>query len=328
MNYQQSDQILDKIKSAQKILINCHSRPDIDSLSSAFSLCEVLGGIGKDVTIVCPDPKIPEVDFLACSDNFNIVDFSQFNYISFNLFIILDSASPEVVTGKADIVLPIIDTIVIDHHKTNTGFGQLTLIDPKRSSTAELLYLVFSDWQIEINESLATSLLTGILGDTGAFEYHNTTPQTLRIAADLMAMGANKDEILLKIFRSKDIKLLKFWGEILEKMDLDESGKFTWCSIPYQDYEKHGLPQLARESASSLFSRMVAGTEFGIVIVEEEPKIVKVSFRARGDFDVSKIASALGGGGHSGAAGVTIRGKSVEQATQEILAAAKESLHV
>lgn len=324
MTYTESQQILDKIKGAKKILINCHQRPDLDSISSALSMCQALHKLGKDSEIICPDDKLMELDFLACFDDFNKIDYQTFDFSKYDLFIILDSASEEVVTGSKDIALPDIEKIVIDHHKTNTRFGDINLIDDSRSSATELLYLLFLDWQVDIDRDLATSLLTGILGDTGAFEYHNTTPRTLHIAAELMEKGADKDGILLKIFRSKPMNLMKFWGKVLDNMEVDENGKFTWCAIPYEVYKNLGEPQTARESASSLFTRMIDGTEFGIVMLEESPGYLRASFRARStDFDVSKIALQLGGGGHAGAAGATVEGN-FEEAVNKVVNAAKQ----
>ncbi len=324
MTYTQSLEILSKIKSVDKILVNCHQRPDVDSISSALSMCQALEMLTKKVRLICPDVPLSELSFLSCFEKIESVDFKNFQN-DCQLFLVLDSASPEVVTGSKGITLPKIETIVIDHHLTNTNFGSVNLVDEKRSSTAELLYFLFLDWNIDINKNLASSLLTGILGDTGAFEYHNTTPITLRVAAELMERGADKDEILLKIFRSKPMSLLKFWAEVLKNLRLDETGKFTWCAIPYNIYNALGKPQMARESASSLFTRMVDGTEFGIVILEEDPGVVRASFRSRRtDFDVSNIALRLGGGGHAGAAGATIVNGRFEESVKKVIETARD----
>ena len=325
MTYRKSIEILEKIKNADKILINCHMRPDVDSIASALSMCQALHQFGKDSKVICPDDALPELNFLSCFNDFQKINFEKFDFSEYDLFIVLDSASTEVVAGAKDLKLPDIDIVNIDHHVTNTKFGSINLIDDSRSSAAELLYLLFSDWQVDVNRDIATSLLTGILGDTGAFEYHNTTSRTLQVAADLMDQGADKDEILLKIFRSKQMNLLKFWGKVLEELKVDASGKFTWCAIPYKVYKDLGEPQMARESASSLFIRMVEGTEFGIVMLEEQPSFLRASFRARStDFDVSKIALELGGGGHSGAAGATIKNGGFEESVKKVVETARK----
>jgi len=325
MTYKQSQEILEKIVSAKRILVNCHQRPDVDSISSALSMCQALKQLGKEVKVICPDEKLSELDFLSCFEEFSKIDYRKFDFSKYDLFIILDSASPEVVTGTKKVPLPEIHKIVIDHHVTNTKFGDINLIDETRSSATELLYLLFLDWGINIDKNIATSLLTGILGDTGAFEYHNTTSRTLHVAADLMDKGADKDGILLKIFRTKQMNLLKFWGKVLDKLEVDQSGKFTWCAISFKTFKELGEPQTARESASSLFTRMVEGTEFGIVMLEEEPGMLRASFRARSTgFDVSKIALALGGGGHAGAAGVTVINGGFDESVEKVVETARK----
>ncbi|KKQ74245.1 MAG: Phosphoesterase RecJ domain protein, partial [Candidatus Woesebacteria bacterium GW2011_GWB1_38_5b] len=306
MTYSQPAQILEKIKSAQNILVNCHKSPDVDSISSALSMCQALVKMGKKVSVISPDAPLPELSFLPCFENIKVIDYANFDFKQYDLFVVLDSANNEVVTGSKTNMLPNMPTLVIDHHRQNTNFGEINLVDPERSATAELLYLLFQDWGITVDKDLSTTLLTGILGDTGAFEFHNTTPRTLQVAADLMLKGANKDELLVKIFRSRSIDLLKFWGYALDKMQLDPSGKFTWIAVPYSVFENLGKPQKASSVTSNLFSRMVDGTKFGIVMVEESPNFLKVSLRSREDFDVSKIATSLGGGGHEEASAVVI----------------------
>lgn len=324
MNYSQSEKIIAAIKKSKNILINAHSRPDLDSVSSALSLYQALKTVDRDAILICPDEILPEVSFLKGYKKFKKIDYSSFDFSKYDLFLILDSASAEVVTGNKFQMLPEIEKIIIDHHKTNTRFGQISLIDPKRSAAAELLYLLFKDWKIKIDKNIATALLTGIMGDTGAFEYHNTTPQTLKIAAELMKAGADKDDILLKIFRTKKLNLLKFWGKALEGLTLDKSKKFSWVAIEYEFYEALGKPALARNSASSMFARMVEGTEFGIVMLEEEPNQLHMSFRSRKDFDVSRIAAEFGGGGHPGSAGATINDMPFEKAVKKVLSVSRK----
>lgn len=320
MTYPQSAQILDKIKTANKILLNCHKSPDVDSISSALAMCQALKRMGKQVRVVCPDSPLPELSFLPCFDCIEKIDYTSFDFSEIDLFIVLDSANMEVITGRKDFVINFQPVVVIDHHKQNTNFGESNLVDAERSSTAELLYLLFQDWGLTVDKDLATTLLTGILGDTGAFEFHNTTPRTLQVAADLMLKGANKDELLVKIFRSRSLSMLKFWGYALSKMELDSSGKFTWISIPYSVFDSLGKPQKASSVTSNLFSRMVDGTKFGIVMIEESPNFLKVSFRSRWDFDVSQIATSLGGGGHSGASAVVLVDIPFDQAVEKVLA--------
>lgn len=323
MNYPKSKQILEEIKKSQKILVNCHRSPDADSVGSALAAYLVLGKMGKDVKVICPDNLPEDVKFLPHSEVVEKIDFGKFNFGEWDLFLLLDSGSPGMVTGKREGVLPEIATIVIDHHKTNGNFGNINLIDEKISSTGELLFSIFEDWEAEIDKDIAQNLLAGIIADTGVFEYPLVTAQTLKIAHDLMEKGGDRQEIILNIFKNYDFKKVKFWGEILTKMEKDDAG-FIWSAISHEDFKKFGSPVSAKESAAALFAPVVKGTDFGMMMVEEDKGILSVSFRSRGDFDVSKIALELGGGGHISAAGAKVYVSDFDQAVLKVLETARK----
>ncbi|MGB6838902.1 MAG: DHH family phosphoesterase, partial [Microgenomates group bacterium] len=147
MKYKESRQIFKEIKGAGKIVINCHRGPDPDSVGSALALYQVLQSLDKEVEVICPDNLLDSYRFLRFSEKVKRINFEKFDFSSFDLFIVLDSADWGMVTGNISISQPDIKTIVIDHHRTNRGFGKINLIDSKASSTAEVLYLLFEDWE-------------------------------------------------------------------------------------------------------------------------------------------------------------------------------------
>ena len=218
MNYSESKLILDKIKKAKRILLNCHVSPDVDSVGSALAMYEVLGKLKKKAEIVCPDRIPHELKFLKNSLEIKPVDFATFDFSQFDLFITLDTSGWDRVVGHKGGSLPKIPLVVIDHHDTTQNFGNLNLIDGSLSSTSELLYLIFQDWGIKIDKWVATDLLAGILGDTGVFQFPGTSVNTLKIAALLIGIGADKDEIILHLTRSLDFNLIRFTAYALESM--------------------------------------------------------------------------------------------------------------
>jgi len=325
MNYKESQEILSEIKKAKKVLVNCHFNPDPDSIGSALAMYRVLEKSRKDAKIVCPSSEIDNsLNFLSDFGKIRKgLDFSSFDFSKYDLFITLDSSSWEMVSGLKDFVKPTIKVIVIDHHITNNLCGDINIVDPKVTSTAEILYLIFCDWKVDIDEKIANYLLAGIIGDTGAFSFPNSGKETLRIAADLIDEGANKDEILQHLYRTKPFGLFKFYGEALRNIKLDKKGRFVWVAVPYKIYKRFGFP-LAKESLANLFAQVVDGTDFGFVIVEREPQKVSVSFRSRTGIDTSKIAKELGGGGHRLASGAKIEGLSFKDAVDKILYVARK----
>jgi phosphoesterase RecJ-like protein len=322
MNYKESAKILVEIKKAKKILVNCHRGPDSDSVGSALALSRVLKNMGKDVLAICPSDIPHDLTFLHDADSIKRVNFSAFDFSEYDLFLVIDSSTYSMVTGLKDSDKPSIKTIVIDHHFSNEKFGKINLIDAKRTSTGELLFKVFEDWGIEINQDVAESLLTGIIGDTGSFQYQNVGEETLRIAATLIEKGANKDKIIYNIYRNIDFKEVKMWGKFIESMKIEDS--FVWSAISLTTYKDFGEYPYAKEDVANLFFPIVKGTDFGIVMVETNENVLSVSFRSRSGFDVSKIAEEVGGGGHKAAAGARIEGLPFEEAVNKVLTAARK----
>lgn len=320
MNYEVSENIFLEIKNSENILVNCHKDPDPDSIGSALALQSVLRALGKKVTVVCVSNNLfDQVSYLpGYSDIQKGVDFSSFDFSKYDLLISPDSSSVDRVTGNSDIEIPI-KTVVIDHHKTNSGFGNINLIDGERTSVGEMLFDVFEDFDLKLDKEQSTCLMAAIVGDTGAFRYPKTSKRTFEIIIRLMELGADKDVAIFNIYRSDEFAQLKFWGEVLIAMQKDTVGKYVWSAVSNEVYEKCGKPINGKETAASLFTQNVNGTDFGFVAVEDEPGNLNVSFRSRTGFDTSKIALDLGGGGHIYASGAKIKGMSFDVAVKTLL---------
>lgn len=326
MNFKESKKILEEIKKAERILVNCHRGPDSDSVGSALAVSYVLKKIGKSVDIVCPSEKIYDnVAFLKDYESIKKgVNFKNFNFSNYNLFVILDSSNLEMVFGSSKILFPKIKSIVIDHHHTSEGFGDINLIDKKASSVGEMLYLLFCDWQVGVDEDTSTALLTAIFGDTGIFKYPNASERTFEITYQLIKSGAKKDVIISNIYRNNDFNLLKFWGEALMRLVVDEEYGFVYSAIPFEVYESLGRPEYAKETAVDLFGQSTKGSDFGFMALETKKGTLSVSFRSRLGFDTSKIALALGGGGHMAASGAKVVGMSFDAAVEKVVGVARK----
>lgn len=307
MFYGISSKIKEKIDSSDNILINLHKHPDYDSFSSALALSYVLNKLGKKSKILSCQEISKYFYFLEGAEKIEKVDYSTFDFKGYDLFIIPDTGSEDRVTGSKDISLPDeLEKIIIDHHKTNTFEENLRLLDVGASSTAEVLYRVFMDWGIEIDELLATYLLTGILGDTVFLRYCEDSKKTFKIVADLIDRGADKDMIGENFYEKYEFMTIKLLGEFLNRMEKQDD--FVWSAIPYEVFENHGKPEGVREMAADLFFRGIKGTLFGVAILEFKKNELSLSFRSKKDTDVSQLAQLFGGGGHKNAAGATVEG--------------------
>jgi phosphoesterase RecJ-like protein len=324
MNYEESEKILDEIKKANKILVNCHRGPDSDSVGSALALYEVLSSMGKLVEVASPSDIPSDLTFLRNSHLIKKVNFTSFDIGAYDLFLIVDSSTYGFATGIKGVEKPPINSIVIDHHFSNDKFGDLNLVDASATSTGELLYKIFEDWGVVIGKDAAECLLTGIIGDTGCFQYQNVGKETLEIAAKLIEFGADKDKIIYNIYRNIEFKEVKMWGKFIEKMNLEPEYNFIWSAISYAEYKDFGEYPYAKEDAANLFFPIVKGTDFGVVMVEASPNTLSVSFRSRSGFDVAKIAEEVGGGGHKVASGAVIEGVPFNEAVEKVVSVARK----
>src|SRR3989344_909618 len=184
MNYPESTALMDKIQRATKILINCHHNPDADSVGAAIAMTRLLKFWKREVRIISPSALPINLNFVLKNEMVETVDFSTFPFGEYDLFIVLDSGSWHRVSGAKNMEKPGIPIVVIDHHVTNQKFGEINLVVTDAPATCEVLYFLFGDWKVVIDNDperpdLAKPLLTGIIGDTGAFRFPEADSQTL-----------------------------------------------------------------------------------------------------------------------------------------------------
>jgi phosphoesterase RecJ-like protein len=322
MNFKESKEILNLIKRSNNILINLHRGPDPDSFSSAFSLYVFVQSLNKDASVLLV--KTSELsDYLLqqkYSDLIKFVDYKSFDFNKYDLFISPDSASWQQIANDNEVKIPDLPIVVIDHHSTNERFGKINIIDPSASSCSEMVYKLLVDWKFDIDVELANILLSGIIADTGGFVFSDN-PETFILVSQLMGLGANKTEIMSKMFRTRKFETVKYWGICFEKLEFDKEHKFVWVATSYEIENKFKIND---SNFATLFSNIIDGTNFGVVMSEDEPKSLKVSFRGRGNFDVSVIAKEFGGGGHKLAAGAKVDGLSFGEAVEKVLAVCRK----
>ena len=316
-NYLLSQPILLEIKKAKNILINIHRNPDLDSIGSATALYQALIKMKKKVTLICPH-EIPEnYKFLKGADSVETIDFKTWagKPGPYDLFLILDSGSYDIVTGSKEIKLPDMKKIIVDHHQTNNWSDcLLKLLDIEASSTAEIVYQILLDWNVIIDFKIATSIFAGIASDTVFFKYEKNAKKTFQIATELLNSGADKNKIVEQSFDSFDFDLIQLIGEFLTKMQ--KGNGYVYSVLDNETFIKFGKQRGAREIVANLFARSIKNFDFGIMAVEFEKDKFAVSFRSK-SVDVSVIAKKFGGGGHKNAAGATIYGN-IDQVIKKI----------
>lgn len=297
------------LDQADSILLVAHSRPDPDTVGANLALKYHLEAQGKHVSLVCFDP-FPENLRPLFDDEFFHPD--QLDLALFDAVIAADSVDRGFHLIRRQFAERQV-VILIDHHPDADLSGDIVIIDPKYSSTCEIIFLFFQHNHITITKEMATALLTGILFDTGNFQHSCVSPQVMEIASQLMKLGAPLTKISKTVFANKNISAMKLWGKAFEKAKfLPQSGLLVTAVTRSDIEECEATPDDVYHVASILST--VPEARFALVLSERDEETVRGSLRAseHHGIDVSAIAHQFGGGGHKLASGFEVKGHIVE----------------
>ena len=313
-----------EIKKAKNILLTLHPNPDGDSIGSSLALYHVLTQIGKKVTLISGDSQISN-NFFSLPGIKEIVNknFFDLNLSDFDLFIINDIAAPNQISKIKDIIFPLdIKTIIIDHHASNIGFADINLIDSSSPSTCQLIFDLFQSNKVKITSNIAACLFVGIYTDTGGFKYMGTTSKTFEVAAKLTKIYPEFTQLIFDIENNDHPDRLKFLALILSSVETYFSDSMAIATLSHQTIKDNNLnPSAVSSSDIANILKSITGWQIGVAIIEYQSNHIKASFRTRDSskFDLSLIASTLGGGGHKAAAGLVLKDTSIDEAKKLII---------
>ncbi len=320
--------ILAEIKKAKSILLHCHPSPDPDSVGSALAMKFALEQMGKKATVIKGDSEFPR-EFMHFPGAKDIVqkNFLEIDQSQFDLFLILDSAMIYMVSRRGDVkFLPTLKTIAIDHHESNGNFAELNLVVPSCPANCQLLFDIFKIWNITLTPEIAANLFIGMYTDTGAFKYRGVDKHTYEVVYELVKYIPDVSSLITDMENSSTPGFMAFEGAALSSIEIFFDGKFAFSSVPLSwMQEKNIRPTEVRTSEVSSFMLTVRDWDFVAAAVEIEPNVIKFSFRSKNieKFDVAKLTSSLGGGGHRAAAGLILR-TSLADAKKIVVEKAKE----
>lgn len=313
------EEIAGDIVEKDDFLIVGHSIPDGDCIGSIIGLYLGMAALGKRVRILLQDP-VPSI-YLYLPGADQVLKPSQVICAEPNL-IYLDCSDPERVGDRSAAILEGPRHVINnDHHKSNTMFGQLNYVDHQAASTAELVYALLENLQVNIDAAIANALYVGIFQDTGGFQHNNTKPDTFRTAAALLDKGVDLDEVKHNLFESKSKEELLLLSLALGSINTSCDGRIAWMLLNYQDVEAIGALEICPEGIINHILT-IKGTQIGLLFRELSPGTIKVGFRSKGEIDVSALAARFGGGGHSRAAGATLTG-AMEDIEREVILVAE-----
>ncbi len=294
------------IRSSNELALACHVGPDGDALGSMLGLGIAAVNAGKEAVASFGSPfAVPgNLSFLPLD---LLVAPSEFPK-SPPLMVVFDAGSAERLGELEANANSASQVVVIDHHVTNEGFGHLQLIDPAAAATAELVAQVLDALGWPITKDVATCLHTAIVTDTGRFQYTNTRPETLTLAARLIGAGAKPDEISRHVYEEAPFGFLKVAGAALSDVRLDEEESLVSAVVTDDDLKSAGIDWGDIDNLINIV-RLAEEADTAVIAKVHEDGRIKVSLRSRGATDVGGLASEMGGGGHRLAAGFTYEGE-------------------
>jgi phosphoesterase RecJ-like protein len=309
------DQIIRHLKKSSHVLVVAHTSPDGDAIGSLIAMGISLWALDKKTTLYNEGP-IPAVYRFLPSVHRVVRHIGNENY---DTAVVLDCSDLQRV-GKAVSVINRIPVVInIDHHVTNTGFGNFQLIDTSASASAEIVYRLIKKMDVPINKDIATSIYTGILTDTGSFRFSNTNKAAFAICEEMVALGVDPYKIAQHVYGTYSLGRIKLLNLALDSIEISYNGKLSIMTLTQDMFNE---TQTQPEDVDGLinYAKRIEDVKVAALIQEHHNGKGKseplgryhVSLRSDGLVDVAKIAASFGGGGHSSAAGFNIESTLME----------------
>lgn len=303
---------------AQNIALACHVNPDGDALGSMLGLAIALEALGKNVTRLCQDPVPPNYQFMPTA---HLVAKAPTTNWRADVGVGLDCDAEHRLGSIAPFILKAPKVIDIDHHTGSGPFGDIRVLESQASSASQVVYDLLPFLGAPVSTEIATCLLAGMIFDTGAFRYSNTSPSTFAAAAALVAAGADPDVIHQRMFDDRPFSNVKLLGRALSNALTD--GDVAWSALTRKDFRETGAEETETEGVVN--NLMAIRGVRAAALFRETGHGVKVSLRSRNGIDVAAVARHFGGGGHVKAAGCTVE-KPMAVAMAEVLSLLKSPL--
>ncbi len=294
------------IEPARRIALLAHEHPDGDCLGSAVGFAHILRQLGKVCVPACPDPVPPAFSFLPGQEMLQTTLGDE----HFDLIIALDAGELTRYGTLYEQHRSFLDSariLNIDHHISSSGCGQVNIIEPEAASTTELLVLFQQQAGLTLTKDAAVCLLTGLITDTGSFQYPSTTPRTMEVGALLLEAGAVAETIVKPIFRTRPLAHVRFNAAAINNIQMSEDGRIMWSYATDETLAAVGAtPDMDDNIAGML--RDIKGVQVSAFFKNYgNPQETRVSLRSNTPYDVAAVCIRLGGGGHARAAGATVQ---------------------
>jgi len=298
------------LAEAENILILPHVKADGDAVGSASALTQILRKDGKNVYAWAAEEPLPSLAVLAHEAYVTEIPEG----FTPDLLISVDCADIDRCIDRVQF-FPDVKILNLDHHVTNTRFGDLVYVIGNLSSTGQLIYQLFDSLGYKINKKAARSILGAILLDTNRFYYSSTGTRTLEIAAEIIERGVNMAELCEELFGNNPKEKMRLLAMAIERAEFFAEGRGVFCYLPQEVQDQAGTDN-TDDIVEAL--RDIQGVELALLLYDYKGTL-RASMRSFGSLDVGKIALKFGGGGHRNAAGITFEKTNVDKVSRELL---------
>ena len=313
--------IIEAIRAHKTFCIVGHVRPDGDCIGSQLALAMALREIGKKVTVWNEDSIPQKYKFLNSEGLYQKPKRGQ----KFDCVIATDCASFERLGRVGKCVTDRKLLINIDHHVTNTRYGDINWISPRDPSTGELIFRLLKVARWPITKAIADQLFTAVSTDTGSFQYPTTRPSTFHIGAELVTRGANLAKICDEVYQSYPVSRAKLLKHLYSKFRLVDNDRIAWLWLKHKDFKRTGAESDDTEGLIDHI-RDIEPVVVACVFEEINPDLTRISLRSKDhQVNVCEICAHFGGGGHRAAAGARIHGSPLS-VQRRVIAAIKKAL--
>jgi len=303
--------VVELLKNNNTFLISAHQNPEGDAIGSQLGMYHLLKQMKKRVYIYNHDPVPQNLQFLPGARHIKTDDPGR----DFDVGIVLDCSDLSRLGSTKPAFERTKVLVNIDHHVSNTRFGDVNAVDPDASSASELVARLYRRMFATIDRYAALCLYTGIFTDTGAFTYSYTSAAVHRLVSELLACGVKPDQVYRQVYSSLSAEDIQFVGTVLSTVRHDEGGRIYWAAIPRWRESAGG------DLTETIFHSMgfLKNAEVFILFKKIRSGAVRVNFRSRGKVDVNRIARFFGGGGHKKASGTTIEDPSLASVQKHVI---------
>lgn len=326
-------QIISALSSARRVLITTHVRPDGDALGSVAAMALGLRRKGIDSEVLLLSKLPSKYAFIFDGNQIAHHDVERawpdpYPFSSFDLLLVIDTGTWSQLPGLGERLRGVrIPRLVIDHHLTQESWADIALVETQAAAAGEIIAQLLSRWDVPLDPQIATALYLALVSDTGWFEFSNTRPPTLRLAASLMEAGVDTDRLYQLLYQNERAQRVLLQARAQQGLQLLADNRLAVMAVRQADFIATGAASGDTEALINI-PLQIRTVEVSILLVEPpDAGPIRVSLRSKGEIDVARFAEKYGGGGHARAAGLKMS-ESLDVATGKIVSAMTQTLQL